>query len=40
MTVDRNGENIMGVSANLIANINKSFALTYQDASRGWVLAK
>jgi len=40
MTVNRNGENIMGVASDLAANINEPFALAYQNAIRGWVLAE
>jgi len=39
MTVARNGEKIMGDASDLVADTNQPFSLSYQDSTRGWVLA-
>lgn len=37
LIIDRNGENIMGLSENLICNINDAaFELIYSDVIQGW----
>jgi hypothetical protein len=39
LTVDRNGENIQGAAANLILNVDNSWAeLVYSNSTRGWLV--
>ena len=39
LTVDRNGENIMGLAQNLTSSTNnEGFLLVYSGATYGWIL--
>jgi hypothetical protein len=38
-TINRNGNNIMGLAENLIIDVQRPFALVYDNATNGWLIA-